>query len=146
MLKKENKRAIASLFATLLLGGIIVEISLISLLMVTVVERSNYGVRLSQDTYAAASSGIDDGILMMVRDKNGPYSSRTFSVGSASVTVTYCKNSYTAVSSCDTASSGTNEITAISIAGLKQRKIVALLGVDAYTGLIVVQSIKEKAL
>ncbi len=134
---------VASLLVTLLLGGIIVEMSLIGMLLITKTQSANSGIRQSQDTLAGAQSGLDDGILSIIRNKNGPYSDKNFSIGVAAVEVSFCKNAYSKNSDCDTAVAGVYEVTSIASASLKRRKMVAQLRVNATTGLVVVESIKE---
>ncbi len=143
MRQNRSTSGVASLLVTLLLGGIIVEMSLIGMLLITKTQNANSGIRQSQDTLSAAQSGLDDGILTVIRNKNGPYGDKNFTVGVATVEVGFCKNAYSKNSDCDTPAVGIYEVSAVASTGLKRRKMAAQLRVDAITGLVVVESIKE---
>lgn len=58
----------AALTTALLLGGIIVEIGLVGAFLFYLLNRTSYGIRLSSEAYAAAETGIAEGITRLGLD------------------------------------------------------------------------------
>ena len=149
-----NRRGVASLGAMLLLGSVIVEVGLIGLLLVTLLTSTNLGVRLSAEALGAAHAGIQEGMLAILRSKDGPYGNPVLTVGNANATVAICLNSdFDLVSgpvsnpaTCPVpgGAPGTYVIHSLGDAFGRQRWVVAIVEVDPGTGLLKVQSIEEK--
>ncbi|MEK7555169.1 MAG: hypothetical protein AAB518_04270 [Patescibacteria group bacterium] len=138
----------ASLGAMLLLGSVIIEVGLIGVLLVTLLTSANVGVRLSAEALGAAYAGIQEGMLAILRDKDGPYNINPFTVGNAGATVTICQDliGAPAPGDCPNAllAQGIYEIHALGDALTRQRWLVAVVEVNAATGLIRIQSVEEK--
>lgn len=94
---------------------------------------------MSAEALSAARSGIEDGLLRIVRNKNCPdvscVSNYSFAVGNTSVTVTICK---------DTCSgSGKHTIIAVGQSLYNRRKLVAVVETNAATGEVAIESVKD---
>ena len=138
------RSGIASLPAILLMGAVIVEVGVASIFLLTYLNNSVYGVRLSEQALMAARSGVNDAISRVILNKNCgadsscaplPPDTYTVTVGGASADVSICKDS------C--AGSGKDEIISIGHAFTKQHRVVAILVVDSFTGLVTIESIKD---
>jgi len=82
-------KGVASLGITLILGSIIVEIGLAVAFLGYLLNFTNFGIRLSAEALAAAKSGINDGLLRVVKgDTSASYS---LPVGDANVDITINK-------------------------------------------------------
>lgn len=143
-----DRQGIAALSTVLLVGGVIVEIGVVIGLIAYLVIQLTSGEKYSTQALMAAKSGISDGILKVVRNKNIDYTSSgspySITVSSNStVTVSICKNSKTVTTACDTATSGKDEITSLGASFNRQHKLVAILNVDSTTGYVRVESIQE---
>ena len=143
-----DRRGVAALSTVILIGGVIVEIGVIIGLVAYLVIQLTSGARHSMQALIAAKTGISDGILKVVRDKNinytssgSPYTVTVSSVSSAVVTI--CKDTRTVTSACDTANSGKNEITSTGVSFNRRHKLVAILNIDATTGHTRVESVRE---
>lgn len=143
-----SRFGIASLPVVLLLGIIMVEIGIAGTLLLSYLNTSVYGVRLSNDAFAAARSGIDDAVLKIIYDKNCgsnidcPSTPYTFSTPNASAEVTICAS--------DCAGSpaiGVDQKRIISIGSAltKVKRLVALVTVSSTTGLVTIDSLTEIA-
>lgn len=147
-----SKRGVASLGAMLLLGSVIVEIGLIGVFLVTLLTNANVGTRLSAEAFAAARSGIDEGILTVLRKKDGFYSmiNPALSTGNARTNLTICPNSDFNIAlgpgACDASGSAPGRFVVHSIGSAlgKERWLVAILEVNQGTGLVRVLSVEEK--
>lgn len=128
----KDKRGISTLPMMLLLGGIIIEIAVTITFLAYYFNISNSSARLSTEALTTARTGLDDGIIKVVRDKNfsGDYA---VAVGRGTANVSICK---------DTCVIGKTEITS-TVLGISQRKLRAVLAIDASTGKVVVESIEE---
>ncbi len=137
---RTKKSAFASLPVILLIGGMLVEIGIAGAFVAYFLSQSGFGVRSSQDAFAASQAGIQDAILRIVRDKNfnpspNPYS---IAVGSNSAQVSVCKDT------C----AGTNkfQVDSTGSASIKRRKIRAVIGVNSLTGEVKLESENEISL
>ena len=138
------RSGIASLPAILLMGAVIVEVGVASVFLLTYLNNSVYGVRLSERALMAARSGVNDALSRIILNKNcgadsscAPLPPNTYrlDVDGAWADVSICKDS------C--AGSGKDEIVAIGHAFTKQHRVVAILAVDSFTGLVTIESIKD---
>ncbi|KKQ23085.1 hypothetical protein A2999_01685 [Candidatus Wolfebacteria bacterium RIFCSPLOWO2_01_FULL_38_11] len=143
-LKKENKRekGAAVLPTILLFGGIAVEIGITGVLIALFLSQGSLGAKLSEEALAAANSGIEEGVLKIVRDKDyNSISSSTLSVGDrSSVEFFICKD----IVSCG--GTGKHTIYSIGSALNKRRKVNALIATDSITGEVKIEYIKEVSL
>ncbi|MDP2629644.1 MAG: hypothetical protein Q8P45_03020 [Candidatus Harrisonbacteria bacterium] len=137
-----KKQGIASLPAILLFGGVLLEIGIASAFLVFYLNNSVYGARLSNEALLAAQSGIDDGILQVILNKDCPSgecpSSYSLSVGSREADVTICKDSCSG--------SGSTQIKAVGKAFTKRRSLTAVVTIDEGTGSVSLTSLQESNL
>jgi len=135
------RNGFASLPVILLIGGMLVEIGIAGAFVAYFLSQSGFGVKSSQDAFAAAQAGIQDAMIKIVRDKNfNTYpNSYTISVGSNSAQVSVCK---------DTCAAGVNksQVDSTGSASIKRRKIRAIIGVNSLTGEIKLESENEISL
>ena len=134
------KSAFAILPVILLIGGMLMEIGIAGAFVAYFSSQSGFGVRLSQDAFAMAQTGIRDAMIKIVRDKNfnpspNPY---TITVGKNSVQVSVCKDT------C--AGAGKFQVDSTGVASVKQHKIRAVINVNALTGEVKLESENEIAL
>lgn len=151
---KTGERGVASLVMVLVLGGLVVELALSAILLVTLLNDENFGIQLSARALAAAQSGISEGLLRIVRDKNFTVETplpADFDVGSAVIkTLRICKD--TVGNSADgpcggagaTSAIGRYEILSVGLAFTRKRQLVAVAAVDDVTGLVTVVSLDEQ--
>lgn len=103
---------------------------------------TNFGARLSAEALTAASAGIEDALIKIVRDKNCPnincVSPYTLDVGDRSAVITICKDS------C--AGSGTHQINSVGRALTQRRQLVAVVETNSVTGEVKIISIQEEPL
>ncbi len=132
----KQRWGIASLPVILLIGSIIIEIGVAGTLLLVYLNNSLYGNRLGNEALAGAQSGIDDGIMRVILDKNLS-ASYSLTVGRANVDVTICKDA------CVGLSVGQDAITATSRVLTKEHTLVAILNVSSTSGLVETVSLKE---
>ena len=136
------RRGVSSLPLILILGGLITTMALGATLLVFLVNNANLGERASAEALAIARSGIDDGILQVLRNKNCPdascLASYEVSLDNRTAAVTICKDF------CD----GICKHTIISIAQVltNHKKIKAILETDPITGEVLIESIADMPL
>ncbi len=141
-----HKRGAAAITTILIMGIIVAEIAVAAAIASYYASQTGLGLKLVYTASFAAQSGIDDGIIKIIRNKSfnpspNPY---TLAVNSASAQVRVCSGSTTTSSSCDTpAASGTFEITSLGSYLNKQSRLRAVLYSDPSTGLVTVSSITE---
>ena len=137
---------IASLPAILLLGAIIVEIAVASVFLLSYLNNSVYGTRLSNQAHSAAASGINDAVLRVILNKDVNEESYTLAVGSAAVDVEICKDIFFPCDGSTTIAAGKHQVVAIGRALTRRHRLIATLSVDASTGLVSIDSIKNQPL
>lgn len=133
---------IAALPLVLMVGGLITAITIALLTGNFLATQSEFGLRLNSQAFSAATSGIQDAFLRIIRDKTftGSYTI-TFADGSM-VDVTVCKDSIAPV--C--VGLGKDQITALGKSQNRNRKFQAVVDVDAVTGEVELESLTEVAL
>lgn len=130
----------------LLVSGIIIEIAIAGAFVTYFLSTSGYGERLAVRAEAAARSGVNDALVRIMQNKNfssascdSPYE-YSLSVGGGDIS---------SVSLCRTTDFSTNTytftITSLGIAGMHQKKFVAIAVVDQTTGQTALESISERA-
>lgn len=134
--KKGNSGQTALPFI-LLVSGIIIEIVVAGTLTSYFASGSGFGERLDARAVAAASSGINDALMQLTKNKDFGSSNPTYGVGvgSDAATVTFTSalsNGYYNYT-----------VTSLGIAGTRQKKIVATVAVDASTGSMSLTSLGE---
>lgn len=145
-IRNASLRGAAAITTILIMGIIVAEIAVAAAVASYYASQTGLGLKLVYIASSAAQSGIDDGIIKIVRNKSfnpspNPYT-LTLSSGSAQVKV--CAGSTTNLSFCDTpAILGTFEITSLGSYVNKQSRLRAVLYSDPSTGLVTVSSIKE---
>ncbi len=146
---KKGERGVATLVMVLVLGGVVVELALAGILLVTLLTNENLGIQLSIRALAAAQSGISEGLLRIVRNKDigSPSSLISFDTGSATANVRICQG-YTGgtLNECATGvqPAPIYEIISVGAALTRKRTLVAVAEVDDVTGLVTVISLNEK--
>lgn len=138
MNKYAASKGVVALSTTLLISGIIIEIAISGLLVSYFLVQGSFGAKWSADALAVAQTGIQDGLIKIVRDKDLNYitsgSPYSISVGDWTAQVEIRK---------DTPGNGKSEIISSGSAKNKQRRLQAILDVDSQTGKVKVESIKE---
>ncbi len=130
---------IAALPLVLMLGGLITQISIALLISNFLLLQSELGLRYNSQALAAAQTGIQDGILRVIRDK-------TFS---SSYTITLPDGSTADVSVCtntpDPICIGADRGRVISVgkSHARNKKLQAILDVSQVTGAVKVVSLSE---
>lgn len=123
----------AALPVVLLICGIITEIAIAGALVAFILNNTGWGERLSAQALAAAKAGVEDAFIKITVDKTfsapGGYN---FAVDSRAVQVTVIKDL-----------GGTSQIISLGKALSRQRKLEAILVVDADTGKIDLKSTRE---
>ena len=146
--KLKNKKGIISLGITLLLGGIIIEIAVGIAIITYILNENNFGIKLSNQAFVAAESGIEEGLLRVIRDDFSAGSIITIPLSNASASVIICEDSTgNSEDDCDngSAATGKTEIISVGTSLLRQRKIVSVLSVNSNTKQIAIESIKEES-
>lgn len=131
-----KKNGMAALPVVLLLGGFITEIVVVLMATSYLSLGTELGIRLSADAYFAARSGVNDGLMKIVRDKNFTSSAYTLTVGDAVAQVTVCKDA-------PCTDNGKSKITSIGITQSRTRRFEAVATVDSLTGEVGLESLKE---
>lgn len=141
----KHTRGIASLPVMLLLGGIMVEIAIAGAFLLTYLNNSVYGTRLSDQAFLAAQTGINDAVLRIILNKNcgsdgncAPVYPSTYTITTSGATaeVSICKG---------TCIPGKHQIISIGRALTKQHQLIATVNVDGLTGLVTVESIVDES-
>lgn len=142
MRTKNNKKGFSALPTILIISMIIMEVSVVAVILANTFNNTRFGERLSSEAYGAARSGVQDGILRVIRIKDCPTdpnpgcpSSYTFTAGSRQADVSIADEG-----------NGVIVVGSIGRASLRSRKIEATLGVSSSTGEVLIQSLKEVAL
>lgn len=134
----KNKNGIIALPTILVMSSVIIDVAVIVTLGIIFLNNSDYGVRLSNEALAAAKAGVQDGLMKLARDKNfdasTPY---TLTVDDRTVSVTVCGGT----EACGGANN--HKISAEATAFTKKKKVEAVVTVNAATGIIYLQSLKE---
>lgn len=139
MFSNNQEKAFGVLPVVLLIGGLVVEIGIAGLFMSYFLNSSGFGVKISEEALSAAKSGVDDAIIKIIRNKGDailpyPYS---LSVDNNSVQVGVLKDSPLV---------GKYEIISLGSAGLKRRKLEAVVNIDNDNGEVKVEFIREIAI
>jgi len=127
---------VAMLPLVLLIGGLITVIALTITLTSYLLNHSSAAIKWSSESLAGAQSGIEDGIMRIIRD-NSYSGTSTLAIGNANITVTVDSN---------TPVSGKDTITSLGIVRSMQRKLQAVVNIDAITGQVNIESIQEIAI
>lgn len=135
-----NKKGAAALSTVLIIGAIVAEVAVASLIASYYVNQEGLGVKLSYNATMAAEAGVNDAILRVMRDKNygNPTANYSISIGNASTAV-----SVTRVAGDSGDPADTTTINSTGSAADKKSKIQAVIYVNKTTGLININSIKE---
>lgn len=133
--KMEGARGQIALPFILLVSGIIIEIVVAGSLTSYFASGSGFGARLDSRASTAAYSGINDALIQLTKNKDFGTANPSYgvSVGSDTATVTFSLlNSYY-----------TYSVTAVGIAGTRQKKIVATIVVASTTGTVDLTALNE---
>ena len=138
-----NKKGIVSLGAIILLGGIIVEIALAIAIIVYVLNKGSLSLRSSAEALAAAHSGIEDGLLRILRNDIGtnPYTYDLPNVENRIAKITICEGGSPECSSLTNAQK--RQITSTGFSLTRSRKLVAVVELDSITRLMKIESVRE---
>src|SRR3989338_2790539 len=130
---------VAALPTILLLGFITIEIIMAVTAVSYIFTESQFGLKSSSDAYLAARAGIQDATMKIIRDKNFTSATTTLVVGSFSADVSVCKD-------LPCIAVGKHKIISLGKAQTKRRNLEAILNVDAATGKVQLESLRELAL
>ncbi len=84
-------RGVVAFSTILVLSAIVVEVGIAASLLVYFLNRSNYGIRLTNEAFAAARAGVDDAMIRVVRARFYPSCETTYNLavsGTVSADVT----------------------------------------------------------
>ncbi|KKP85895.1 MAG: hypothetical protein UR88_C0004G0002 [Candidatus Nomurabacteria bacterium GW2011_GWA1_35_8] len=133
-----REKAFSVLPVVLLIGGLIVEIGISGLFISYFLGSSGFGVKISEEALSSAKSGIDDAIIKIIRNKGSVISSPyNVNIGNNSAQISIMK---------DLPSAGKYEIVSLGSAGLKRRKLTAVINVNNYDGEVKVEFMREIAI
>lgn len=143
-------RGAAALSTILLVGAIVIETALAALIASYLVSQQGLGLKRSQEASFAARSGLQEGLIRLVRDKDfspspNPY---TLLVSSTTVSILVCKELEVDFSPEECSAStipGKYQVGATAQVVNKKSRIKATLLVSSSTGLVQVESIEEVA-
>jgi len=132
------KEGQATLAFIILVSGLILEIAVAGSFVTYFLSSSGMGERLSARALAVASSGVRDAEIRLVRLGSlcGDISPYTFSIDQDSATISSSR--VTVGENCE------YTITALGVAGTRQRKLVAVLLMNTTTGLAELRSVNER--
>jgi len=145
---KKTKSGFASLPAILLLGGVIIEVSIASALLVFHLNNSVYGSRLSNEAFVIAKSGLEDAVMRILLNKDcpdatcAPSGEYSLNIGGGVADVLICKNI------CDDipeVSIGQHGVISTGKVLTRRQRLISVIDVDEETGLISINSLKELA-
>ena len=134
-----TRRGVAALPTILMIGGITVEIIIALTATSYLFVESEFGSKLSSDAYFAASAGVQDAAMRIIRDKSFTQATTTLSVGNYSADVSVCKD-------LPCAALGKHKILSVGKAQSRRRQLEAILNVDSITGEVRLESLKEVSL
>ena len=135
---------IAALPTMLLLGGIIVEISIVGAFISYLFSQSSFGIRLSEEALSFAQSGIQDAMIKIIRNKDfSSVSGYDIIIENKTARIVVCRESKSVGGDCNTSNPGKSEITSTGSVSTKKRKLRAIVNVNSNTGEIKVESIGE---
>ncbi len=134
----------ASLPAILMLGAVIVEVAVASVFLLTYLNGSVYGTRLSNQSLAAARAGINDAILRVILDKNINQLDYTVTLEGATASVAICKDIFFHCDGSATTATGKDQIVATGTALTREHRVIAILSVDSTTGLVTIDSLQDQ--
>lgn len=143
----KTRNGVATLGATLLIASIVMELAIAGLIVGVLVSNTAASSRLAAQALVAARTGAEDATIKIARYKNCSALATTFSITCDGVT-TYSLTVDTAsaaVGITDNAD-GTLKIVSIGTAGTRKKRFEAVVGVDAFSGQIIIISMKETAL
>jgi len=120
----------------LLASALITEIAVTLTLTSFLLTNSAADIKWSIGALSASQSGIEEGIMKVIRNKDFNGTS-TISVGLATVSITITK---------DSPSTGKHTIMSLATIRQIQRKLEAVINVSSTTGQVEIQSIQEIAL
>jgi len=141
----KNSGAVA-ISTILIIGAIVAEIAIASLITSYLLGQGGLGVRLVYNASFVAQSGIEDALMKITRNKDtNSVNSYAVVVGNATALVTLCKKLTASTGSCDTPElpDGTFDVISLGTALNKQVRMEALLYSDPTTGLVTIQSLRE---
>lgn len=134
----KRERGQATLAFIILISGLILEIAVAGSFVTYFLSTSGMGERLSARALSVASSGIRDAQIRLVRLGSlcGDLQPYSFSIDQDTATISSSRA--TVGGNCE------YTITALGVAGTRQRKLVAVLLMDTTTGLAELRSVNER--
>lgn len=137
--RKQHAGVVA--FSTILvLSAIVVEVGVAASVLVYFLNRSNYGIRLTNEAFAAARAGVDDAVIRIVRAKFYPSCTTAYNLavgGDASADVTIQNIACSAGAETQYTVSSTGKALG------KRRTLTATLDVDPATREVRILNIAE---
>lgn len=128
-LETRNGRTGVIAFGTvLILGAIITEIAIVGSFLAYLLNKSNYGTRLSGEALAAARAGIDDGVAHILKQRLFPTCTLSYSITAGNATADVVIQNTV----CSANGEGYT-VTATGKSLTKRRKLQAVVDVDPLT-------------
>lgn len=143
------KKGAATLSVILLISGIVMELAISGLIVGVLVSNTLASSRLGAQALVAARTGVEDATIKISRYKNCSALTSVFSLPCDGVT-TYPVAVGTAsadVSIADISPLGDGTLlkaVSVGTAGARKKRFEAVIGVDAFSGQIIVFSMQEK--
>ena len=138
-MSKRKNIGVSALPTVLIISMVIIEVAVISVVLANAFNNTRFGERLAREAYSVARAGAQDAILRVLRYKDCPItpgcpSLYSLPVGERSATVSI------------ESEGGVVTIRSTGSAYLRSKGVEVILGVDASTGEVSMQSFKEVAL
>src|SRR3989338_7553735 len=76
----KQKRGVVAFSTILVLSAIIVEVGVAASILAYMANRSNYGVRLTNEAFFAARAGVNDAVIRIVRARFYPTCTETYTL------------------------------------------------------------------
>lgn len=138
--KTNATRGVVAFSTILILSAIVVEVGVAASVLVYFLNRSNYGVRLTNEAFAAARAGVDDAVVRVLRTRFYPACAASYTIpvgASAEADVTITNVDCSAVSETQYTVSSTGRVTG------KRRTLQATLGLHPTTREVRVLAVTE---
>lgn len=132
-------KGVAALTTILMIGGISVTIIIAITATSYLFVQSEFGSKLSSDAFFAASAGVQDATIKIIRDKSFTQATTTLLVGNYSADVAVCRD-------LPCAALGKDKILSVGKAQSRRRQLEAILNVDSVNGAVRLESLKEVSL
>ena len=139
------RKGASTLAVTLLISGIVMELAISGLIVGVLISNTVASSKLGAQALVAARTGVEDATIKVARYKNCSALASAFSITCDGVT-TYPLTIGAASAAVGITDNLDNTLKVVSIgtAGTRKKRFEAVVGVDAFSGQIIVISMQEK--